>query len=138
VSPSVQSFMYDRNKPSELSTFLPEENNIAEEDENVLEEEMVPHLSDLDQARLNSCVEEVQNVIGDAVPLKVIQNAVCQFNFDVKKSLDAVLNLQETSLSRVKGETGIIVKEVINTGLCLYSHQEDACSLSSSWTRYST
>lgn len=84
--------MYDRSRPPEMSAFLNEENDIAEEDENVVEETPQPALSEVDKARLNSCVEEIQNVIGDAVPISSIQETVTKYNYDLTKALDAILN----------------------------------------------
>ena len=42
--------------------------------------------------RLNSCLEEIQNVLGDSVPDWSIIDAVIAHNFDCEKSLDFLLH----------------------------------------------
>lgn len=92
--------MYDRSRqPSQISAFF--NDNIAEEDEteddvktNRRESDNFrrPMLSDLDEAKLASCLEEVRNVIGDSVPEHVLVKTILHNNFDLTKSLNAVLS----------------------------------------------
>lgn len=105
VSPSVaEQFIYDRNKRQQMSAFLGQEEEIAEEDEE--EEEMEAggraepsksalrglNLSDIDQARFQSCLEEVRNVIGDTVTEQTLVDAALSCDFNVEKVLNLVLN----------------------------------------------
>lgn len=53
----------------------------------------MPPLSDEDRAKLQSCIEEIRNVIGDApVSERQLVETVLKHCFDFAKSLDAVLN----------------------------------------------
>lgn len=54
-----------------------------------------PQLSQADEVRLSSCVEEIQNVLGDSVPDWSIIDAVVAHNFDFEKSLDFLLKSQQ-------------------------------------------
>lgn len=58
-----------------------------------------PQLSQPDEVRLNSCVEEIQNVLGDSVPDWTIIDTVVAFNFDFEKSLDFLLRQQQGDAS---------------------------------------
>ena len=42
--------------------------------------------------RLNSCLEELRNILGDSTPEYVMVDAVIKQNFDFEKSLNSILN----------------------------------------------
>ncbi|XP_071446392.1 uncharacterized protein HBS1 [Hetaerina americana] len=109
VSPSVaEQFIYDRNRRPQMSAFLGQEEEIAEEDEEEEDGEEHQHgtggvpkcamvsgakgLSDMDYARLQSCLEEVRNVIGDSIAEQTMIEAVLSSDFNVEKALNMVLN----------------------------------------------
>ncbi|KAG8225168.1 hypothetical protein J437_LFUL002868, partial [Ladona fulva] len=103
VSPSVEQFLYDRNKRQQMSAFLGPEEEIAEEDEDEdMEKGASPehsktdrrtlNLNDIDQARLQSCLEEVRNVIGDSVSEQSLIDAALSCDFNFEKVLNLVLN----------------------------------------------
>jgi elongation factor 1 alpha-like protein len=84
-----------------MSAFFNEENDIAEEDESSTESSKQVRdsktcqrhgLSDVDEARLRSCLEEIRNVIGDSVPEQILIDSVLQNEFNLNKALDAVLS----------------------------------------------
>jgi hypothetical protein len=84
-----------------MSAFFNEENDIAEEDEsNTGSSEQIRHsamyqrhgLSEVDEARLRSCLEEIHNVIGDSVPEQILVDTILQNEFNLDKALDAVLS----------------------------------------------
>ncbi len=53
----------------------------------------MPPLSDDDRAKLQSCIEEIRNVIGDApISERHVVQTVLKHNFDFAKSLDEILN----------------------------------------------
>lgn len=53
----------------------------------------MPPLSDDDRAKLQSCIEEIRNVIGEApVSERQLVETVLKHNFDFAKSLDEILN----------------------------------------------
>lgn len=59
----------------------------------------MPKLNDNDQARLLSCMEEIRNVVGEAVSDKYMVKIVLKHEFDLSKSLDEILNTPETSVA---------------------------------------
>lgn len=49
-------------------------------------------MSEIDEARLRSCLDEIRNVIGDSVSEASIADIILANEFDVAKSLDAALS----------------------------------------------
>ncbi|XP_049814290.1 protein HBS1 isoform X1 [Schistocerca nitens] len=108
ISPSdAAQFMYDRNRQStQISAFFDESDNIAEENET---EESIgsvrrssdtfqkPHLSELEEVRLQSCLDEIRNVIGDTIPETIIIETILKNSFDLNKSLDALLSYEPSA-----------------------------------------
>ncbi|WAR23246.1 HBS1L-like protein [Mya arenaria] len=77
VSPGTAAqFTFNREKDVALSHYMDEQGGIPEEDEPEEGEETLhgshdytrPTLSSIDEARLNSCLEDVRNVLGESVP----------------------------------------------------------------------
>jgi hypothetical protein len=91
-----------------MSAFFNEENNIAEEDESNTSSEQVRDsemyqrhgLSEVDEARLRSCLEEIHNVIGDSVPEQILIDTVLQNEFNLDKALDAVLSSAASAVEK--------------------------------------
>jgi len=106
VSPSTAAeFTYQREKNVDFSSFMRSE-SITEEEETADSSHVDLHreilntsrleLSDEDQARLNSCLEELQNVLGDSVPESVMASVVIQNNFNMETSLHQLLDAPKT------------------------------------------
>ncbi|XP_039279966.1 HBS1-like protein [Nilaparvata lugens] len=103
MSPSDAAFMYDRDsrQPAQFSAFLTTEEDIQEEEDEGVEAEgagggrkdsfVRPPLSDLDEARLRSCRDEVQGVVGDSLPDSTLDETILRCQFDVARTLDALL-----------------------------------------------
>ncbi|XP_059475209.1 protein HBS1 isoform X2 [Neocloeon triangulifer] len=99
ISPSVEQFMFDRSRQSEMSAFIKDKDGIAEEDEDAeegheqsLSPQTRPRLNELDEARLQSCLDEIRNVIGESTPERLLIDTIVKNGFDLHRSLDAVLN----------------------------------------------
>ena len=45
-------------------------------------------------AQLNSCLEELRNILGDSTPEHVLIDAIMKNNFEFEKALNSVLNTQ--------------------------------------------
>ena len=96
--------MFDRTRQHQMSAFFNEENDIAEEDDcNIRsskqdvsvgdsEKQKWPDLSEVDEVRLRSCLEEIRSIIGDAVPEQYLIDSVVKNDFDFNKALDDVLS----------------------------------------------
>ncbi|XP_063967975.1 uncharacterized protein LOC129280654 isoform X1 [Lytechinus pictus] len=98
---TAEQFLYRRGH-HELSSYL---EDIGEDDRNSDSEQPLadsrnyerPKLSDVDEARLQSCLDEIRNVVGDTTPEHVLIDAVVANKFDYERALDAILNKQETN-----------------------------------------
>lgn len=51
-----------------------------------------PNLSNTDRAKLQSCVEAMQNVVGDTISESILIKAATENHFDLEKALDSVLS----------------------------------------------
>lgn len=107
VSPGTAAqFLYNRDAPPSLSSFMASE-EIPEEEEYESEEEhndslqdstssaVPPGLTDIQTAQLNSCLEEMRNILGETVPERVMVDAVIKSSFDQEKALNAILSQQD-------------------------------------------
>jgi elongation factor 1 alpha-like protein len=103
--------MFDRTKQSEMAAFIKDKDGIVEEDEDAEEphEQSIspqtrPQLNDIDEARLQSCLDEIRNVIGDSIPERILVSTIVRNGFDMHRSLDAVLNTSQKGslLLRIK------------------------------------
>ncbi|XP_014662609.1 PREDICTED: uncharacterized protein LOC106805498 isoform X2 [Priapulus caudatus] len=107
VSPSTAQFLYPRgDKSQQLAAFMAEEGGIKEEDE---EEEDIKEpeekslsqvrsqLSETDQAKLLSCLEEMHNILGDSQPEHVLINAIISHQFNLDQALNTLLQSSSTS-----------------------------------------
>lgn len=96
ISPNTErQFMYNRGEGLR-NRALSDPNS-----EDVIPEEDLSYYrnltdnSDMDQierAKLLSCVEEMQNVVGETIPEYMLINAAKLHNYDIKSALDSVLN----------------------------------------------
>ncbi|GFR00477.1 HBS1-like protein [Trichonephila clavata] len=101
ISPSTEAqFLYNRNSRSQnLSSFfqtaesVPEEDYSSEDSFSCAEtsNEPISGLSSVDTAKLQSCVLALQDVVGDTIPEATLQRAAIDNDFDLEKSLNAVL-----------------------------------------------
>eukprot|EP00057_Strongylocentrotus_purpuratus_P018943 XP_011673417.1 PREDICTED: uncharacterized protein LOC591684 [Strongylocentrotus purpuratus] len=119
ASPSTaEQFLYRRGH-HELSSYL---EDIGEDDRNSDSEQPLadsrnyerPKLSDVDEARLQSCLDEIRNVVGDTTPEHVLIDAVVANKFDYERALDAILNKQETN-HKTKIDTRTVTKSNPNS-----------------------
>lgn len=102
----AEQFMYDRNKQTNIASFMTEP-DIAEGVEEVDVEDMpssykVPHLSDIDAAKLMSCMETIRNVIGDTYPESELNRKIIEFKYNTEAVLDSILNDETTK--NIKGD----------------------------------
>uniref|UniRef100_A0ABD2WGH2 Tr-type G domain-containing protein n=1 Tax=Trichogramma kaykai TaxID=54128 RepID=A0ABD2WGH2_9HYME len=94
VSPSAEQFMFDRSKQPNISSFFtePDIQEDNEEIEDIPSSYKLPQLSDLDAAKLMSCIEAIKNVIGDTHPESELNKKIIEFNFNTEAVLNSILN----------------------------------------------
>ncbi|XP_045761394.1 protein HBS1 [Maniola jurtina] len=106
MSPSdAEQWMYDRSRNQQaVANFLDSRNDIQEETEEQTEaahrsferRESVDlrglNLSEDDEAKLMSCLDELRNVFGDTIPENILVHSVLKHSFNYDKALDEILN----------------------------------------------
>lgn len=98
ISPSEESFLFDRSKTTQIASFLGTSVEEEPEEEDIPPiEPPHPVLSDFEEAQLRSCLDKIRDIVGDSVPDGVLVEAVIQNQFDVDKSLDVILNSSSSS-----------------------------------------
>uniref|UniRef100_K7GED3 HBS1-like protein n=1 Tax=Pelodiscus sinensis TaxID=13735 RepID=K7GED3_PELSI len=111
ISPSTAAqFIYSRrDKPSALAEPLEEEYGYegAEESANCFTSNH--QLTGVDQAHLYSCLDQMREVLGEAVPERVMVEAVLNSKFDIQKALDLVLSQDSKQSMKTKNEEAVIM-----------------------------
>ncbi|XP_060081128.1 HBS1-like protein isoform X1 [Ylistrum balloti] len=106
ISPGTAAqFTFNREKDFDLSTYMGNE-RIPEEEEgfdsdtdpsslNDSHGYKKPNLSDTDQGKLNSCLEEIRNILGDSTPDHVLCQTIIKNKYDLQASLNELLKSDE-------------------------------------------
>uniref|UniRef100_A0A8C6RA99 HBS1-like protein n=1 Tax=Nannospalax galili TaxID=1026970 RepID=A0A8C6RA99_NANGA len=94
--------------PSTAAQFIYSRRDNATEDdyEDLKESSNSPlnhQLSEIDQARLYSCLDHMREVLGDAMPDEILIEAILKNKFDVQKALSAVL--EQGNVQNVQGRS---------------------------------
>ncbi|CAG9782780.1 unnamed protein product [Diatraea saccharalis] len=120
LSPSdTAQFIYDRSRNQQaIAHFLESHNNIQEEIEDEVDDISHPplerresldlrnlKLSENDEARLMSCLDELRNVLGDSISDTVLIDTVLSNNFDFNKALDELLNKKDNENEKLKNDS---------------------------------
>ncbi|XP_066591401.1 protein HBS1 [Prorops nasuta] len=90
VSPSVQQFLYDRNKQQNISSFL-REPDIPEDNKEAEHSTKTADLSELEQAKLLSAIESIREVIGNDIPETELTDIIIKANFNIEAAIDCIL-----------------------------------------------
>jgi len=105
----VEQFLFDRSKQQNIASFITEP-DIVEDNEDIDESpssnEEKYNLSELEKAKLVSCLETIRNVIGDMVSDSKLKEKIILSNFDANTALDTIL--KELSPQKVNGMLIII------------------------------
>lgn len=102
-------FLYDRSRNQQaISHFLESHANIEEETEGEADTSRPSlerresldirslNLTELDEAKLMSCLDELRNVLADTVPENILMEAALKHNFDCSIALDSILNAKKS------------------------------------------
>nr|XP_015091314.1 HBS1-like protein isoform X2 [Vicugna pacos] len=111
ISPSTAAqFIYSRrDKPSAVEPL--EEYDY--EDLKTSSNSLLNHqLSEIDQARLYSCLDHMREVLGDAVPDDTLIEAVLRNKFDVQKALSVVLEQDKMQNLKVRSEEAVSTRKI--------------------------
>lgn len=105
----MEQFLFDRSKQQNIASFITEP-DIVEDNEEVDEpspssNDEKSNLSELERAKLISCLETIRNVIGDTVSESKLREKIILSNFDANTALDAIL--KESS---PKKDIGMLIK----------------------------
>uniref|UniRef100_A0A8C3RY51 HBS1 like translational GTPase n=1 Tax=Chelydra serpentina TaxID=8475 RepID=A0A8C3RY51_CHESE len=106
ISPSTAAqFIYSRrDKPSAFAERLEGEYGYEDAEEPAKNITSNDQLTGVDQARLYSCLDQMREVLGEAVPEQVMVEAVLNSKFDVQKALDLVLAQENKQNVKTKNE----------------------------------
>lgn len=103
---TVEQFLFDRSKQQNIASFITEPDIVEDNEDNI--DEPLPssneekyNLSELERAKLISCLETIRNVIGDTVSDSKLKEKIIVSNFDANVALDAIL--KESSPKKVIG-----------------------------------
>lgn len=87
--------MFDRSKQQNIASFITEP-DIVEDNEDIevsaSPEEEKCSLSELEKAKLTSCIESIRNVIGDSVTESKLREHIIASDYDTEVALNAILH----------------------------------------------
>ncbi|XP_076378952.1 translation elongation factor EF-1alpha (GTPase) HBS1 isoform X1 [Megalopta genalis] len=115
VSPSAEQFLFDRSKQQNIASFITEPDIVEDnedDEETAHSNEKDVALTDLEKAKLMSCMESVKNIIGDTIPDSKIKEHIIQSNFNEEVALNSILN--ESSPKNVKQSSAIAKDTIIH------------------------
>ncbi|XP_016906500.2 protein HBS1 isoform X2 [Apis cerana] len=95
VSPSAEQFLFDRSKQQNIASFITEPDIVEDNEDNEelpisLNEENVV-LTEIEWAKLMSCMESIKSVIGDIISESEIKKKIIQSKFDTELAIDLIL-----------------------------------------------
>ncbi|XP_067149792.1 HBS1-like protein isoform X2 [Apteryx mantelli] len=111
ISPSTAAqFIYSRrDKPAAFAEPLEEEYGYEGTEDTAGYFTTNHQLSGVDRARLNSCLDQMREVLGESVPEQTTVQAVLDSKFDVQKALDLVLSQDSKQNMKTKNEDAVII-----------------------------
>ncbi|XP_043501802.1 HBS1-like protein isoform X1 [Polistes fuscatus] len=96
VSPSAEQFLFDRSKQQNIASFIMEPDIVedSEDDNSVSSHEAKKlNLSELEKAKLLSCMEAIRNIIGDSLDESKLEEEIIRSGFNTKVALDKLLSI---------------------------------------------
>ncbi|XP_074718675.1 HBS1-like protein isoform X7 [Strix uralensis] len=111
ISPSTAAqFIYSRrDKPATFAQPLEEEYGYEGTDDTADYFTSNHQLTEVDRARLNSCLDQMREVLAESVPEQTMVQAVLDSKFDAQKALDLVLSQGSKQNVKTRNEDAVIV-----------------------------
>ncbi|XP_052274706.1 interferon-inducible GTPase 1-like isoform X2 [Dreissena polymorpha] len=97
---AAEQFIFDRDRNVAHAHYMVEQEVIHEEEESgegstqESHDTARPALSEIDEARLNSCLDKVRSVLGERVPEHLMKKVILRHNFSIEEALNELLNQQ--------------------------------------------
>ncbi|XP_021245612.1 HBS1-like protein isoform X3 [Numida meleagris] len=113
ISPSTAAqFIYSRrDKPAAFAEPLEEEYDYEDTEDTAGYCTSNHQLTEVDRARLSSCLDQMREVLAESVPEQAMVQAVLDSKFDVQKALDLVLSQGSKQNVKSKDEDAMIVRK---------------------------
>ncbi|XP_068866821.1 HBS1-like protein isoform X1 [Aphelocoma coerulescens] len=111
ISPSTAAqFIYSRrDKPATFAEPLEEEYGYEGTDAAADSFTSTHQLTEVDRARLNSCLDQMREVLAESIPEQAMVQAVLDTKFDVQKALDLVLSQGSKQNVKTKNKDAVIL-----------------------------
>ncbi|XP_071292303.1 HBS1-like protein isoform X4 [Agelaius tricolor] len=111
ISPSTAAqFIYSRrDKPATFAEPLDEEYGYEGTDAAADCFTPTHQLTEVDRARLNSCLDQMREVLAESIPEQTMVQAVLDAKFDVQKALDLVLSQGSKQNVKTKNKDAVIL-----------------------------
>lgn len=95
ISITAEQFLFDRSKQQNIASFITEPDIVEDNEDNEelpisLNEENVV-LTEIEWAKLMSCMESIKSVIGDIISESEIKKKIIQSKFDTELAIDLIL-----------------------------------------------
>ncbi|XP_047735700.1 HBS1-like protein isoform X2 [Hyalella azteca] len=95
ISPTAEQYLYKRSGQGNFSNFFQHQDEIVEEDVEAqpeVQKSSKPKLSDEEEARMLSLLDQIRSVLGGTVSEDQMRTEVLKNKFDLEKSIDKLLN----------------------------------------------
>ncbi|XP_035755791.1 HBS1-like protein isoform X2 [Egretta garzetta] len=118
ISPSTAAqFIYSRRDKPAFAEPLQEEYGYEGTDDTADYFPSNHQLTEVDRARLNSCLDQMREVLAESVPEQTMVQAVLDSKFDVQKALDLVLSQGSKQNVKTKNEDAVIIGKTMKGDL---------------------
>uniref|UniRef100_A0A8V0XPX1 HBS1 like translational GTPase n=1 Tax=Gallus gallus TaxID=9031 RepID=A0A8V0XPX1_CHICK len=114
-------FIYSRrDKPATFAEPLEEEYGYEDTEDTAGYFTSNHQLTEVDRARLSSCLDQMREVLAESVPDQAMVQAVLDSKFDVQKALDLVLSQGSKQNVKTKDEDAVIVRKTTKGDLLCF------------------
>ncbi|RZC42482.1 HBS1 N and/or GTP EFTU domain containing protein [Asbolus verrucosus] len=114
ISPSHRQFLFNRENSRDqpkIGEFIRTEQDIQEEDES----ELATKLSDLEKAKLESCLEQIKATLGAlSISKNELINIIISHDYDIEKVTDLLLNSKDLQSERREKVSNHLSKSLQN------------------------